>query len=55
VRRTRTRLFTENGPSLARTWQLNVEDEHGKWLLFALRRKDCAAISEALSEATRPR
>lgn len=55
VRRTRTRLFTENGPSLAQTWQLNVEDEHGKWLLFALRRKDCAAISEALSEATRPR
>jgi hypothetical protein len=23
--------------------------------LFALRRKECAAISEALSEATRPR
>lgn len=53
TRRTHIRLFTEYGLSLARTWQLNVEDLDGRQMLFALRQQDCAAISDALRDAPR--
>jgi hypothetical protein len=52
---THIRLFTEYGMSLARTWQLTVEDLDGKRLLFAVRRQDCSVISAALGDAPGPR
>jgi hypothetical protein len=54
LQETHIRLFTEYGLSLARTWQLTVQDPDGKQLLFALRRQDCRAISAALSGAPEP-
>jgi hypothetical protein len=54
VQQTRVRLFTEYGLSLARTWELTVEDLDGNRMLFALRRQDCTAISAALSDLPRP-
>lgn len=54
MQQTRVRLFTEYGLSLVRTWQLTVEDLDGNRLLFALRRRDCSAISAALSDGPQP-
>jgi hypothetical protein len=54
-RQSRTRLFTEYGLALARTWQLSVEDLDGTRLVFALRRQDCSAISTALGQGPQPR